>query len=102
LDIFIYTLKEKKELDIMSEISYLEDIKQVFLICFSPDSKKEFIPTMSYNERYGVVVEYTYLNIGDFLENRLWTMMKNIFLLSATMKIGDSFDYMKASLYLHK
>jgi ATP-dependent DNA helicase DinG len=102
LDIFIYTLKEKKELDIMSEISYLEDIKQVFLICFSPDSKKEFIPIMSYNERYGVVVEYTYLNIGDFLETRLWMTIKNVFLLSATMKIGESFDYMKNSLYLHK
>lgn len=97
----ILLLKEKKELDIASEIGYLEDIKQVFLVCFSSDSKKEFIPTMSYNEKYGVSVEYTYLNIGEFLQNRIWERTKNVFLLSATLKIGESFDYITSSLYLH-
>jgi Rad3-related DNA helicase len=85
----------------VSEIGYLEDIKQVFLVCFSSDSKKEFIPTMSYNEKYGVSVEYTYLNIGEFLQNRIWERTKNVFLLSATLKIGETFDYITSSLYLH-
>jgi len=94
-------LKNEKDFSLEREKQFFVDLCSVFEICFLDQENNTYIKTIQYNDTYGFRIEYTYLNIGNFLETNMWSKLKNVFLLSATLKIGQNFDYIKSSLNLH-
>ena len=67
------------------------------------DDKNKYIKLVSYNNKiWEIILEYTRLNVWEYLENKLWEKLNTCILTSATLKIWDSFDYITKMLDLQK
>ena len=83
------------------EIKFLEGVNLVIKILLDKDDKNKYIKLLSYHEhRGGLVLEYTYLNVWSYLETHLWNKLHSCVLTSATLQVGESFDYIKTMLHL--
>ena len=88
-------------LAIWRELKFLEDVMKVIKILLDKQDKNKYIKLVSYNDRiWWVILEYTRLNVWEYLKDKLWTKLNTIILTSATLKIGDNFDYIKNILKL--
>ena len=75
------------------EIQFLESIQNILTTVLHPDSSETYIPILSFYEKKWVIVEYTILNPGSFLEKNLWNTLSSLVLTSATLKTKWNFDY---------
>ncbi len=92
---------DKVYLAITRELKFLEDSMKTIKILLDNKDKNKYIKLVSYNERkWGIILEYTRLNVWEYLSEKLWTKLNTIILTSATLKIGDNFDYITHILKL--
>jgi ATP-dependent DNA helicase DinG len=61
---------------------------------------KKYIRTINYNNYKGLFIEYSLLNIWDFLYNNLWSQLDSCVLTSATLSVNSNFDYISNILKL--
>lgn len=92
-------LAVKNEYDFTKEISLINNLSENIKI-FLDISQKEYIKTISANDRSGVSFEFTLLNPGNYLYEKLWTGLDSVILTSATLQISGSFDYLEKILHL--
>ena len=97
---YLQTTPDKIYNSIKTEISNLEEILNIIKICLDENSSKEFISMFSYDKFGNNILYYTVLNPWNFLQKVLWDKIDSIVLTSATMKINDTFDYIKNTLAL--
>ncbi|MDQ7022317.1 MAG: hypothetical protein Q9M97_02095 [Candidatus Gracilibacteria bacterium] len=94
-------LPDKVYLAITRELNFLEDVIKTIKILLDKQDKNKYIKLVSYNERLGgIILEYTRLNVGEYLNDKLWSKLNTIILTSATLKIGENFDYITKILSL--
>lgn len=92
-------LAVKNEFDFSKEITLLNKLSENIKI-FLAAWKQEFIKTISIHERTWVSFEYTLLNPGNYLYEKLWTGLDSVVLTSATLQISWSFVYLEKILHL--
>lgn len=83
-DIYLYFSKE---------INFLEEIQNTIEVSMSNSTDNYIKMTSLYDNK--VYLEYTLLNPWSFLKENLWNKLDSVVLTSATLKIWDSFDYIK-------
>jgi predicted DnaQ family exonuclease/DinG family helicase len=88
-----------EEFDFSKEISLLNTLS-VNLRIFLKKSEENFIKTVTVNDRYGVSLEFTLLNPGNYLDEKLWNKLDSVVLTSATLQISGSFAYIENILAL--
>ncbi len=88
------------DFDFSSEISYLQAIQENCRIFFDKESDKNYIKMISVHEKFWVQLEFTLLNPGEYLIDSLWETAHSVVLTSATLQIGNTFDYYKQILSL--
>ncbi|MCT4617212.1 MAG: exonuclease domain-containing protein [Candidatus Gracilibacteria bacterium] len=83
---------------IMGQIEKLEEILNIIKISKNPLSREDYILVCFFTENTGINLYYTLLNPGKSLKEKLWDKLDSCLLTSATLKIGDSFDYIDKML----
>lgn len=86
--------------DFSREINQLDKIVDIVDKIVDKDNGDDYIKIAHYSDYEGVKLEYTILDIGNYLRTNFWDYLDNCFLLSATLSIADKFDYIKKSLHL--
>ncbi len=99
LDI-IDTLSIIEDFDFIREKWLLQDMFDIIKIVIDEKSLKNNICMISYSEKLWVSLDYTLLNPWNYLKNNIWDNLDSLLLTSATLKIGDSFEYFKNILNL--
>jgi len=98
---FVESLSETDQLLIGREISYFQEAQSILEHIFSsPEVFSTIIPVVSIKDNFGVILEYTLLNPGDFLKTHLWEKIDTAVLTSATLQIDDSYGYVEEMLSL--
>lgn len=92
------TLKSSKLF--LRESFFVEQIWNLLEIVFEKTYSGTFIQILSYSQYQWVTLEYTILNVAKFCQEQVWSKLKNVFLLSATCKIGESFSFIEKSIGL--
>lgn len=87
-------------LHLSKEIKFLEKILDIIVSIFSEDNRHKIIPIVSYDERFWYYLEYTILNPGNYLKEKLWSKLDIAILTSATLQVNSSFSYIKSMLSL--
>ena len=86
---------------IWRELRFLEDVMKIIKILLDKKDKNKYIKLVSYNDRLGwIILEYTRLNVWEYLNTKLWSKLNSCILTSATLQIGDNFDYITKMLDL--
>jgi len=87
---------------IWRELRFFEDIMKVIKILLDKDDKDKYIKLVSYNERrWWIILEYTRLNVWEYLDSKLWTKLNTCIITSATLKIWENYDYIFKMLDLN-
>lgn len=95
------TLPETLQLLIGRETAYFEEVQDILRHIFSlPEIFSTIVPVAIHNENYGIILEYTLLNPGDFLQKNLWDKLDSTILTSATLQIDNSYKYIEEMLSL--
>ncbi len=94
------TLQDDVYKSISKEIFNLEYYLDILKITLDRVDKTKYIKILNFNTYWGLSVEYTLLNIGNYLNEKLWTNLSTCLLTSATLQIWNSFDYMESILKL--
>ena len=89
-----------KEYDFSKECWILKDILDSLKIVLDNKNEDKYIKIINYNDRNGLSFDYTLLNPGKYLSDNIWTALDSCVLTSATLKIWESFDYIKNILHL--
>lgn len=63
---------------------------------------EKYIRTINHNKYNGLSIDYTHLNIWEFLSKNLWNKLNTCILTSATLSIEENFDYINKVLSLEK
>ena len=87
-------------LEINKEISYLEMIVDIIDKILNKDSGSKYIRTINFTTYKWLYIEYTLLNVWDFLNKKLWSKVDTCILTSATLSIWNNFDYINNMLNL--
>ena len=86
---------------IWRELRFLEDVMKIIKILLDKKENNKYIKLVSYNEKKGgIILEYTRLNVWEYLKSKLWSKLNTCVLTSATLKIEDNFDYISKMLDL--
>ena len=88
-------------LDLNKEIKFLENILEILDITLSSWNEKKYIKILSKNKHRDLTLEYTLLNVWEFLDEKLWNKLDSCVLTSATLKIGEDFSYIEKMLDLN-
>lgn len=99
IDIIDY-LKTITEFDFSKEIDYFEDILYVLWEFLSEKNNNTLIKVISSTDKSWISYYLTYLNVWDFLENKIWSNLNTCVLTSATLSIWWKFDYFDKILNL--
>ena len=74
---------------------------KIIKILLDKKENNKYIKLVSYNEKKGgIILEYTRLNVWEYLKSKLWSKLNTCVLTSATLKIEDNFDYISKMLDL--
>ncbi len=92
-------LSIEEDYDFTKEISILNSLSENLKI-FLKQSEESYIKTVQVNDKHGVSLEFTLLNPGDYLNEKLWNDIESVVLTSATLQISWKFDYIKNILHL--
>ncbi len=88
--------------DINREISYLNHVYDIIDNSFDANKSKQNIVMVSYRDNKGMYLEYTLLNPWEYLSRVLWNSLESCVITSATLKIWESFEYIKNILQLQE
>jgi Rad3-related DNA helicase len=80
-------LSTTEEYDFSREILSLKAYLDLIKIILDKKGDKEYIRILTFNDNQGVILEYTLLNPGDYLQMNLWDKIHSVTLTSATLKI---------------
>ncbi len=85
--------------------NYISDLEKVLnilkIVLFEEEkSERKYISFISFNDKTWVNVSFTVLNPGEYLQKNLFEKLNSCILTSATLRIWDSFDYIKNILHL--
>lgn len=83
---------------LLKYVFILSEISSVFDTVFSKEKSKEEIQIINYNQFSWLTFEYTPLNCGDFCDRYMWQKFRSVILLSATMRVNKSFDFIRKNL----
>lgn len=83
-----------------TEIWNLDEILLILKISMDEKSDSEYIPIFSCNRNGNNTLSYTVLKPWNFLKAILWDKIDSVALTSATLKINNTFDYIKNTLHL--
>lgn len=89
-------------LDISGEIIFLENIVDILDKVLDKDSGEVYIRTINYSNYRWLFLEYSHLNVWNFLYKNLWSKLNSCVLTSATLDAGNNFDYISNILSLDK
>jgi ATP-dependent DNA helicase DinG len=92
-------LAVEEDYDFTKEISILNTLSENLKI-FLKQSEDSYIKTIQVNDKHWVSLEFTLLNPGNYLNEKLWTGIESVLLTSATLQISWKFDYIKNILHL--
>jgi len=96
---FLNLLPEELYLEINSSISYLENI--IDIVDKVLDNSKTNLIKIIKNTKYKEIwIEYSLLNIWDFLRENLWEKIDSCILTSATFTTDNNFSYLENILAL--
>ena len=88
-------------LAIWRELRFLEEVMQIVKILLDKQDNNKYIKIISYNNKiWWIILEYTRLNVWEYLQDKLWDKLNTCVLTSATLKIWNNFDYIKNILKL--
>ena len=93
-------LSSIEEYDFIKEVSLLKDYLDTLNIILDKRLSDKYIQMASFNDKAWVILEYTLLNPGEYLNKNLWNKLSSVVLTSATLQIWDSFDYFSKLLFL--
>lgn len=93
------SLAVNEDYDFTKEISILNTLSENIKI-FLNQSEDSYIKTVNVNDRQWVSLEFTLLNPGNYLNEKLWNDIDSVVLTSATLQISWKFDYIKNILHL--
>lgn len=96
----LQTTPDKLYNTLKTDIAILEESLSIVKVCSDEKSSSEYIPMFSYNRQNQNTLYYTVLNPGKYLQKLLWDKIESIAITSATLQIGESFDYIKNTLHL--
>lgn len=96
----IITLIWATSIDFSKEINFFNDIIDILDKMLDKNNSQEFIKIAYFSDYEWVKLEYTILDIWQYLRINFWDYLKNCFLFSATLSIADNFNYIKKSLHL--
>jgi len=83
------------------ELRVLEDVIKIIEILLNKKENNKYIKLVSYNEKkWWIILEYTMLNVWEYLKDRLWSKLNTCILTSATLKIWENFNYISKMLDL--
>ena len=83
------------------EIDFFESVIKILDIILDKQDTK-YIKMLFYNHRkQSVWVEYTLLNVWEYLEKNLWSKLNSCIVTSATLCIDLDFSYIRNILHLH-
>jgi predicted DnaQ family exonuclease/DinG family helicase len=98
---WLSTVPDEVYLSIWRELKYLEDVLKTIKILLDKQDKNKYIKIITYNEkRWEIILEYTLLNVWEYLETKLWSKLNSCIITSATLKIWESFNYINNILNL--
>lgn len=88
-------LEDKIYLSLSRDIEFFELVIDVLSKLTDQDSIENYIAMISYNDKFGIYLEYTLLRPGSYLKENLFDKLSVCIFTSATLKINDSFEYIK-------
>lgn len=95
-------LPDKLYLALSKEIHYLDSVVEVVKVLLD-NTDTHYIKIVNYNERrWGIILEFTQLNVWNYLVKNLWSRVNSCILTSATLEVGWSFDYLSKMLNLEE
>ncbi len=84
------------------EISFFEQVLKVLKVFWEKKNDSTYIKTISFTHMsQELQFWYTQLNVWNYLSTQLWDKLESCVLTSATLKIWESFDYIKKILSLN-
>lgn len=86
--------------EINREINYLDHIYDILDNSFHISKSQGNIVIVSHRENKGIYLEYTLLNTGTYLQQKLWNTLESCVITSATLQIWNTFDYISQILCL--
>ncbi len=89
-------------LEINREISYLEMIVDIVDKILDKGAHDKYIRTINFSNYKWLFIEYTLLNVWEFLDKSLWSKLDSCILTSATLSIENNFEYITKMLNLSK
>lgn len=100
-DKLIYILNSFWDISLFltKDLNFYENF-YLFLKRFISKDFDKYIFIINYNEKYWFTYSYTYLNIWEYIDNKLWKKLDSLVLTSATLRIWEDFSYIKNILNL--
>ncbi len=89
-------------LEISRDISKLESIVDIVDKIFDKNGDSKYIRTINFSNYKWLYIEYSLLNVWEFLEEKLWKKLDSCILTSATLSINNEFRYITKLLNLEK
>ncbi|MCP4524001.1 MAG: DEAD/DEAH box helicase [Candidatus Gracilibacteria bacterium] len=89
-----------EDYDFSKEVSLLNTLSENIKLFLKHTENNPYIKTISVHERQGVSLEFTLLNPGNYLYEKLWSKLQSVVLTSATLQISGSFQYIEKLLSL--
>lgn len=86
--------------EINREINYLDHVYDILDNSFHISKSQNNIVIVSHRENKGIYLEYTLLNTGSYLKQKLWDKIESCVVTSATLQIWNNFDYINQILCL--
>ena len=89
-------------LELSKELAYIDNILDIVDKILDKSWDKQYIRTINFSNFKGLYIEYSMLNIWDFLEKNIYSKLDSCLLTSATLSINNDFSYIKNILSLEK
>ncbi len=81
---------------------YIDFLIDFFEKIQNTQERSKYICYYSFEVKNRLSIFLTERHIGNFLDEKLWQKSKSVYLLSATMSVGESMDFMKNTLSLER
>lgn len=97
---YLMSLEDEVYLMVANDVEILEWLNLIIDIFLNKESRKDNILVLTYTEKSWINLSYTYLRPWKYLKESLWDKLDTCVMTSATLKVEDSFSYIKSSLNL--
>ncbi|MDD2487176.1 MAG: helicase C-terminal domain-containing protein [Candidatus Gracilibacteria bacterium] len=97
---YLYTVGDETFEKIEGYLKELEELLSVLKNILKSESDSKFIKVVYKDNKNGIGIYHTLLNVGSYLSENLWSKLDSAVLTSATLKISTSFDFIINTLGL--